>query len=135
MSKADPAESQAQRFETWPRWKRWLCHAGILDRRILLTSDAERQKSRREILRRLAFRPLWEKWLTIAGIAAAAISVGLYPWLFGHLTIGWEELGIARTIVPSEEPVLFLAVLLLFESLLVCLLCLLTKIYFFSDRD
>lgn len=86
----------------------------ILNGRVLLMSDAEHQKIRAENLNRLAARPFWEKCIAIAGLATAAISVSLYPYLFGRLTIGWEKLGFVRTIVPSEEPVLFLATLLFF---------------------
>ncbi|WP_213256577.1 hypothetical protein [Bradyrhizobium sp. sBnM-33] len=40
-----------------------------------------------------------------------------------------------RTIVASEEPVLFIAAVLLFESLFVLPLYFLTKLYFFSRND
>ena len=48
MNETDFEESQAQRFATLSRWKRWLANVGILDGRVLLMSDAERQKMRTE---------------------------------------------------------------------------------------
>ncbi|MET4236609.1 hypothetical protein [Bradyrhizobium barranii] len=135
MNETDFEESQAQRFATLSRWKRWLANVGILDGRVLLMSDAERQKMRTENLRRLAARPLWEKWIAIAGLAAGAISVALYPYLFGRLTIGWEKLGFTRTIVPSGEPILFIATLLFFEGFFLCLVYFLTRVYFFRGND
>ncbi|MDQ8731250.1 hypothetical protein LPJ38_08275 [Bradyrhizobium daqingense] len=135
MNEARYEESQAQRFANWPRWKRWFAKVGVLDRRVLLMSDAERRKMRSEVLDRLAARPLWEKCMAIAGLVTAAISVALYPYLFGRLTIGWENLGLVRTIVPSREPVLFTATLLFTESLLIAALCFLAKLYFFRGRD
>lgn len=128
-------ESQAQQLATWSRWKRWLANVGILDSRVLLMSDTERQKIKTENLRRLAARPLWEKCIAIAGLATGAISVPLYPYLFGHLTIGWEKLGFTRTIVPSEEPALFIATLLFFEGFFICVLYFLYKGYFFQSSD
>ncbi|RTE89442.1 hypothetical protein D6B98_29990 [Bradyrhizobium sp. LVM 105] len=135
MGELRSEESQTQQLATWPRWKRWLADAGVLDSRVLLMSDTERQRTKTENLRRLAARPLWEKCIAIAGLATGAISVAAYPYLFGHLTIGWGKLGFTRTIVLSEEPALFIATLLLFESFFVCLFYFLYKVYFFQGSD
>ncbi len=134
MNDTESEESKAQRFAALPRWKRWLVYFGILNRRFLLMSDAERQTFRTEQLRRFADWPMWKKLLATAGLAVGAIAGPLHSYLFGQLTIGWKKFGFTRTIVASEEPVLFVATLLFLECTVILMLCLTTKVFFFH-RD
>lgn len=62
--------------------------------------------------------PLWKKCAALLGVGIAAISLVLRPWLEGRLILGSQTFGFSRTIIPSDEPVLFIFVLVMFEAAL-----------------
>lgn len=133
MNDPEPEEAKVRRFAPLPRWKRWLVYLGIIDGHFLLMSNAERQNAKVEQTRRLLEGlPVWKRLLATAGLVAAAIAAPLQFYLSGQLTIGSSRLGWTRTIIPSEEPVLFVTTLLLLECVLVSMLCLTSKVFYFS---
>lgn len=133
MNDPESEESKTRRFAALARWKRWLVHLGIIKAHFLLMSDAERQNLKDDQTRRLLEDwPMWSRLLATAGLLVAAIAGPLQSYLFGHLTIGSSKLGWTRSIVPSEEPTLFVATLLVLECPLVWMLYLTTKIFYFN---
>jgi len=109
-------QTKAQRFAALPRWKRWLAGLGIIDSNFLIMSDAERRRLKAENTRRfLEEWPIWSRLLATTGLVIAAMAGPLQFYLSGRLTIGSSKLGWTRTILPSEEPMLFFATLLLLE--------------------
>ncbi|MDA9404696.1 hypothetical protein [Bradyrhizobium sp. CCBAU 45389] len=136
MTDPEPEETKAQCFAALPRWKRWLVYLGIIDGQFLLMSDAERQKIKAEQTRRLLEDfPIWSRLLATAGLVAAAIAGPLQLYLSGQLTIGSSKLGWTRTIIPSEEPALFVTTLLLLECTLVSMLYITTKVFYFNGEQ
>jgi hypothetical protein len=75
--------------------------------------------------------PLWKKCLAIAGVIVGAIAVVLAPLVTGRLTLGWESVGLVLTIIPSQEPLLFVAALAVVEALFAFMLYGLIKVFFF----
>ena len=69
--------------------------------------------------------PLWKKCAALLGIGLTAISLVLRPWLEGRLILG------SRTIIPSDEPVLFVIVLVVLEAALAFMFYALIKGFFF----
>jgi len=69
--------------------------------------------------------PLWRKCAALLGVSIPAISLVLRPWLEGRLILG------SRTIIPSDEPVLFILVLVVFEAALAFMFYALIKAFFF----
>ncbi|AMN43367.1 hypothetical protein [Rhodoplanes sp. Z2-YC6860] len=136
MNDPEPEETKARRFAALPRWKRWLVYLGIINGRFLLMSDAERQTIKDEQTRRLLEDwPIWSRLLATAGLVVAAIAGPLQFYLSGQLTIGSSKLGWTRTIIPSEEPTLFVTTLLLLECTFVSMLYLTTKIFYFNGHQ
>jgi hypothetical protein len=90
----------------------------------------DRSKTRAQVAEYASW-PLWKKCAALVGVSAGAISLLLRPCLEGRLILGSQRLGFTQTIIPSDEPILFIVVLTILEAGFAFMLYGPVKVFFF----